>query len=103
MVAGNVARVTGEAGRHIRERGFDKRYYLDLIVALVREHGPVERKDVNQALVPKLPDRLTEEQKIRKVHNLLQELRRAGRIVNRGTRACSEWVMSDAADGEDTR
>jgi hypothetical protein len=53
--------------------------------------------------VPKLPDRLTEEQMIRKVHNLLQELRRASRIVNRGTRACSEWVMSDAADGEDAR
>ncbi len=103
MVAGTVAKVTGEAGRHIRERGFDKRYYLDLIVALVREHGPVERKDVNQALVPKLPDRLTEEQKIRKVHNLLQELRRAGRIVNRGTRACSEWVMSDVANGDDAR
>lgn len=103
MVAGLVAKATGEAGRHSRERGFDKQYYLDLILALVREHGPVERKDVDQALVSKLPDRLAPEQKHRKVHNLLQELRRAGRIVNRGTRASPSWMLSDAADGEDAR
>lgn len=95
IVAAAVARATGGAGRHIRERGFDKRYYLDLILALVAKHGPVERKDVDEALVPKLPDRLTSEQKRRKVHNLLQELRRAGRIVNRGTRTKPRWVHSD--------
>ena len=85
IVAAAVAKAAGEAGRHIRERGFDKQYYLDLILALVREHGPVTREDVDQLLIPKLPDRLTQEQKRRKVHNLLQELRRAGRIDNHGT------------------
>jgi len=96
MVAGGVAKATGETGRHIRERGFDKRYYLDLILALVREHGPVVRKDVDDVLVPKLPDRLSDEQKRRKVHNLLQELRRTGRIANRGTRSHPEWVSAEA-------
>lgn len=92
IVAGAVAKATGEAGRHIRERGFDKQYYLDLILALVREHGPVARRDVDQLLLAKLPDRLTEEQKLRKVNNLLQELRQTGRIENRGTRAKPKWV-----------
>jgi ATP-dependent DNA helicase RecG len=49
MIAGSVAKVTGETGRHIRERGFDKQYYLDLILALVREHGPVGRQQVDDA------------------------------------------------------
>jgi len=31
------------------ERGFDKKYYL--ILALIREHGPVGRKDVDDALL----------------------------------------------------
>lgn len=97
MVAGTVAKVTGETGRHIRERGFDKQYYLDLILALVREHGPVSRKEVDEVLVPKLPDRLTDQQKQRKVHNLLQELRRAGNIANRGTRSHPEWVWVEAS------
>lgn len=99
IVAGAVARATGDAGRHIRERGFDKQYYLDLTMALVREHGPVTRKDVDQLLVPKLPDRLTEQQKLRKVNNLLQELRRAGRIENRGPRAKPEWVPAGSGSG----
>ena len=91
IVAAAVARATGEAGRHIRERGFDKQYYLDLILALVMEHGPVERRDVDEVLVPKLPDRFTPDQKRRKVRNLLQELRRAGKIVNLGSRSRPRW------------
>ncbi len=93
MVAGAIARAAGDAGRHIRERGLDQRYYLDLIVALVREHGPVGRSEVNDALVSKLPDRLGPEQKRRKVHNLLQELRRSGRLVNDGTRSRPRWNL----------
>jgi len=92
IVAGVVAKATGEAGRHIRERGFDQQYYVDLILALVREHGPVGRKEIDQLLLPQLPDRLTDEQKSRKINNLLQELRRSGRIHNRGTRQKLAWV-----------
>ena len=97
IVAGAVAKATGEAGRHIRERGLDKQYYLDLVLALVREHGPVSRRDVEAALLSKLPDRLSHEQKRRKVRNLLQELRRADRIVNLGTRSRPRWVLSQGA------
>ena len=100
IVAAAVAKATGEAGRHIRERGFDKRYYLDLILAVVREHAPASRGEVDQAVIPKLPDRLTREQKQRRVHNLLQELRRAGMIDNQGSRAQPEWILTgEAADG----
>jgi len=101
MVAGAVAKATGDAGRHIRERGFDKRYYVDLILAVVKEHGPVSRREVDQALVPKLPDRLTDQQKRRKVHNLLQELRRAGRITNRGTRMQPRWLLAKEPPNSD--
>lgn len=102
MVAGAVAKATGDAGRHIRERGFDKRYYLDLILALVREHQPVDRKDVDLLLLTKLPDRLSQEQKLRKVHNLLQELRRSGVIDNRGSRSKPQWVAVEPIPDEDS-
>lgn len=100
IVAAAVAKATGEAGRHIRDRGFDKQYYLDLILAVVREHKPASRSEVDQAVIPKLPDRLTQEQKQRKVHNLLQELRRAGTIDNQGSRSQPAWVPAgEDADG----
>ena len=37
---------------------------------------------------------MTAEQKRRKVHNLLQELRRGGRIANQGTRGEPRWVIA---------
>jgi len=93
MVSARVARATGDVGRHIRERGFNKQYYVDLILALLQEHGPVGRKEVDEVLVPKLPDRMSNEQKRIKTHNLLSELRRSGRIVKEGTRAEPRWVV----------
>ncbi|QJR36521.1 RNA-binding domain-containing protein [Gemmatimonas groenlandica] len=92
MVSGTMAKATGDVARHIRERGFDKQWYLDMILALIQEHGPVARQHVDELLLPKLPDRMSDVQKRRKVHNLLQELRNAEKIVNQGTRTKSKWV-----------
>ena len=97
-VAGPVARATGSAGRHIRERGFDKRYYVDLVLELVREHGPVDRREIDQALMPKLPDLLTDGQKRSRISNLLQDLRRSGKIVNQGTRSQPAWTHGPGAE-----
>ncbi len=99
MVVGSVAKAVGDAGRHVRERGFNQQYYLDLILALVHEHGPVGRKEIDQAVAPKLPDRLTDVQKRQKVQNLVQKLRRAGWIVNRGIRAQPAWESVEKRSG----
>ncbi|MBL8739338.1 MAG: transcriptional regulator, partial [Planctomycetes bacterium] len=103
IVGSAIAKATGETAHHIDQRGFDKKWYIDLILELVREHGPVGRKEVDELLVPKLPGRLTELQKSRKVHNLLQELRRAGRIRNEGTRQESKWVIPNKPEGDGDR
>lgn len=103
MVAGAVAKVTGELGRHILERGFDKRYYLDLIIELLRQHGPVTRRDVDAVLIPKLPDRLTDEQKRVMVHNLLQELSRTGQIENKGSRTNPQWQVTGHGGQDDSQ
>ena len=65
---------------------------MDLVLALVREHGPVDRKEIDQALMSKLPDRLTDSQKRLRITNLLQDLRRSGKIVNRDTRSQPAWM-----------
>ena len=45
----------------------------------------LENFGMDQALIPKLPDRLTDAQKRWKVQNLIQALRRSDQIVNQGT------------------
>lgn len=94
MVASKVAKATGKAGQHIRERGLDTQYYLDLLLELVSVHQPVSRADVDEALLTKLPDRLTLQQRRAKSHNLLQRLRRMGKIENRGTNHRPQWHLS---------
>lgn len=93
IVAGRLAAATGEKARHIRHRGFDSQYYRDLIVALVREHQPVSREDIDRLLLDKLPEVLTREQKLNRIHNLLRQLAQAQLIRNAGSRRFSKWVL----------
>ena len=63
-----------------------------MIVALVREHQPVSREDIDKLLLDKLPEVLTQEQKLNRVHNLLRQLADAGHIQNVGGRRWPKWV-----------
>ncbi len=93
LIAGRIAKATGHSAKHIRDRGLDKQYYLDLILALIREHGPVSRADIDRLLFDKLPEVLTEEQKKHKVHNMLSELSRHEQIMNKGSRGHPLWQV----------
>jgi len=92
IVAGYLAAATGHKAQHIRNRGFESRYYRDLVVALVREHQPVSREDIDRLLLDKLPEVLSHEQKLSKVHNLISSL--SGKAIrNAGTRQSPQWVL----------
>jgi ATP-dependent DNA helicase RecG len=93
VVAGKVAAVVGEKARHIRDRGFERKYYEDLILALLREHQPVTREDIDRLLLDKLPEVLDDAQKENRIHNLLGKLAKQGQIRNDGSRKCPRWVL----------
>lgn len=94
MVAGRLAAVAGQKAQHIRNRGFDSQYYRDMIIALVREHQPVSRVDIDRLLLDKLPEVLTQAQKVAKVHNLISTL--SGKVIrNTGTRQAPRWVIAE--------
>lgn len=96
FIAGRLAKITGQKARHIRERGFDKKYYIDLIVELIKEHQPVSRNDIDRLLLDKLPDIYAPKQKRAKIHNLLSELSHKKVIINTGTRRYPKWVIADS-------
>jgi len=80
--------------RHIRDRGFDKKYYQDMILALIQEHEPVKRHDIDELLLPKLPEVLSKKQKKTKINNLLYELSvKMNQIKNAGSRKLPQWVL----------
>lgn len=93
ILSSSVARATGRKAEHIRARGFDNQYYRDFVLELIREHGPVSRKDIDALLIDKLPEALTQKQKHNKVHNILRSLVKSGDIENEGSRRHSLWVV----------
>lgn len=85
FVSGRVASVTGGQAQHIRQRGFDNRYYRDLLVELIREHGPIGPAVITELFMDKLPDSMNDAQKRAKIRNLTFDLaHRRGVIENVG-------------------
>jgi ATP-dependent DNA helicase RecG len=93
LVAAQVAAATGEKVKHIRDRGFDNRYYRDLILDLIGKHQPVSREEINELILDKLPEVLNEDQKMDKIHNLVSSLS-GKRIRNIGSRRTPQWVLT---------
>lgn len=88
-----MAQKTGQKAVYTKYRAFDKSYYLDLIEKVIREHGHVERTDVDELLWKKLPEWMDDKQKKIKINNLLAELRKKNKIRNDGSDAKSKWVL----------
>lgn len=93
VVAAKVAAAVGEKAQHIRDRGFDGKYYQDLILALIKEHQPVTREDIDRLLLDKLPEVLDEAQKHNRIHYLLGKLAQKGQIRKEGSRKFPRWVL----------
>jgi len=96
LVSAGIAAAAGEKSRHIRDRGLETSFYLNLVLELIKEYQPVTRGEIDRLLLDKLPEVLDEDQKRNKIRNLIQRLAVEGRIVNAGSRAKPEWRLLDS-------
>lgn len=94
-VSAAVAKVTASKADYIRTRAQDDEFYAKLLTDYLTKFRQATRKEINQLLLPKLSEALTAEQKDRKIGNLLTNLRRAGRLVNTGSRAQPVWSLAE--------
>lgn len=94
-VSAAVAEVTSTRAEYIRTRAQDDEFYFKLILDYLQKFGSATRKDIDGLLLTKLSDGLTDEQKQRKVGNLLRSLRRTGRIVNTASRKSPIWKIAE--------
>ena len=65
---------------YIRNKSFNDLHFKDMIVQYLRSFGGATRAELNALLQSKLSDVLTEEQKIRKIGNMLSALKKEGVI-----------------------
>lgn len=90
-ISADVAEVSDEQVHYVHHTAFDDQYYKDLIVKYLQKFTEAGAQKFRELLYPKFPDGLNEEQKHHKVKNLLQALKRAGKIYNIN----KVWRLSD--------
>jgi ATP-dependent DNA helicase RecG len=75
-----VANNIGKKAEYTRKKGLDDDFYRKLLLDFVKEYRQVNRREVNDLLMDKLPDSMTEKQKLSKIGHLLTALRASNQI-----------------------
>jgi ATP-dependent DNA helicase RecG len=76
FVWAKVAAATEAKVDYIKRRGIDDEYSKKLVLDFLGELKEATRQEINQLLMDKLSDSLSEDQKKSHIKNLLQEMRR---------------------------
>jgi ATP-dependent DNA helicase RecG len=90
-VAASVADATGRRADYIRRRAQDDSYHVKLILDYLDEFGSATRAEINDLLIGRFGEVLSDEQALRKVGALLTKMRLDGRIHNTGSRSRPSW------------
>jgi ATP-dependent DNA helicase RecG len=93
-VSAKVAIVTDTKADYIKRRGIDKEYSKKLVQDYLAKFKEASRQELNQLLMDKLSDSLSEDQKKAHIKNLLQEMRTEGSIKALRTGQRSVWLSS---------
>jgi len=80
----------GLKAEYIHNKGFDDSHFKDMILEYLRKFGSAKRSAIDTLIIPKLSAVLSEEQKKRKVGNLLLTLRIENKIKTTMSR---EWIL----------
>jgi ATP-dependent DNA helicase RecG len=97
-ISSTVADMTGQQAAYIRNRGFDDAHYMKMIVGFLEKFDSATRQQLDDMLLPKLPERYTEKQKHRKISYLKTKLRERGVIYNAGSDTEPCWKLVKAPD-----
>lgn len=94
-VSAKIAAITGDKSTYIKNRAFDKEHYKKLIISFLEKYGSASREDIDNLILDKLSDALDEEQKKKKVTNILYEMRKKDNtIINTGSNRKSRWKLT---------
>lgn len=88
-----VAQKTGQKATYTKIKGFDNKYYQDLIIQALEQHNSLDRSEIDDLLITKLPEWMNDYQKKVKVNNLIAALRRKSKIKNEGSDIRSKWIL----------
>ncbi len=94
FLSASASKSIDDSTSYIKNKGFDDKYYKDLIIEYLKQYGKAKRRDIKELLWDKLPDALSEKQKENKIHNILTALRKSGVIdTDSDNQQKSCWIL----------
>ena len=93
-LSASAAKSIDEGTTYIKNKGFDDKYYRDLIVEYLKKYKKAKKKDIRELLWDKLSDALNDVQKENKIRNMLSALKKQGIIdTDSENQQKSNWVL----------
>ena len=86
--------ITDEKLNNVKNKTYDKQYYLDLIQKYIKIHKSASRKDIDKLLWNKLPEWMDDKQRKNKIRNLIIELSSQKNIENIGADKKPQWIFA---------
>lgn len=93
FVSFKVANIVGQKAVYVRNRGLDDDICKQLIVKALESMGEASKQEIMEVLEKALPEVLNEEQKSKKVSNLLQAMKKEGVVEAEGKTRHAKWVL----------
>ena len=93
FVSFKVADIVGQKANYIRNKGLDDDICKQLIVKALESMGEASKHELMDVLDKALPDVLSENQKSKKISNLLQILKKDGSIDVIGKNRYAKWFL----------
>lgn len=93
FVSFKVADIVGQKAVYVRNKGLDDDICKQLIIKAIESMGEAGKQELMEVLEKALPEVLSDEQKSKKVSNLLQAMKRAGLVTAEGKNRYAKWSL----------
>ena len=94
FVSFKVADIVGQKAAYVRNKGLDDDICKQLIIKALESMEEASKKELMEVLEKALPEVLSDEQKSKKVSNLLQSMKKEGFISATGTNRYAKWHLA---------
>lgn len=94
-VAASVAAITDEKASYIKNKAFDKSYYKKLIIEFLTKYKQATRSELDDLLMDKLSNILSEKQKRTKIRNLLYDMSKKENLIVNSSKSTATpiWIL----------
>jgi len=93
-ISAKIAESIDEKAQYVKNKAFDEDAYRKWIISYLETYKKAKKKDFVNLLKEKLPDLLTDEQKVSKIRYLLQKMKQEGIITtDSDNKRLANWIL----------